>query len=227
MAKSYLADRFLDRSVTIAVPDYQEASTNGPISFSERTYKQSLEYSGLAERVTPLPPGVYRARKLHFFWTNPSQPTDIIYLRQFNEVFDRMSVHAVPVDSRLRNIYLGRSANVASRIDGTAAELVAEAVERHGFKTVSFEGLDLLPQISIFANAQRVVSPHGAGLANCLFNRTGLRILELNKPLDRRVSLRPWMFLLARGRGHHYVSLDTSEEGFSSAHIESALGVLG
>ena len=226
LVKSYLADRLLDKSVLIAVPDFQDALTSGSISYRQTTYNQSLEYSGLSDRVTRLPRGVYRARKLHFFWTDPVQPTDIIYLRQFYEPFDLMAQRALPVDQLFRNIYLTRARTVANRIDGAAALAVAETVERHGFTTLSFEGLDLLQQISIMASAESVVSTHGAGLTNCLFNRVGLRLLELNKPLDQRASLRPWFFLLSHGRSQRYVTLDTGQQDFAADQVESALRVL-
>lgn len=226
LVKSYLAQRLLNKAVLIAVPDYRAALESGPISYNEATYNQSLLYSGLSERVTHLPRGVYRARRLHFFWTDPPQPTDIIYLPQFYEPFDHISRHAIPVDPLFRDIYLGRSKSVASRIDSGAAQAVAETVERHRFTTIDFEGLDLLQQISIMAGAERVISPHGAGLTNCLFNRTGMCLLELNKALDGQSSLRPWFFLLSHGRGHRYVMLDTGLQDFSASHVESALSVL-
>ena len=226
LPKSYFANQVLDQSAIIAVPDYQAAQASGSISYSEATYNQSLEYSGLTDRVTRLPPGIYRAEKLRFFWTDPKQPTDIIYLHQFYGLFDRILRHANPLDPGLRRIYLTRSNSVANRLDSLAARIVTETAERHGFTTVNFEGLDLFQQISIFANVDRVISPHGAGLANSLFNNKSVKLLELNKVLDDHASLRPWFYLLARGRGHRYVTLDIGDTTFSAEQIESALRIL-
>ncbi len=226
LTKSFLAARHLDPNVVIAVPDYGDASRAGPISFSETTWRQSLEFSGLAPRVTALPAGVYRARIVHFFWTTPREPTDIMILGGFKAVFDAMLAHAEPVPTKFENIHLARASTVTSRIDAGPGEILGRVLERRGFCTVGFEGADLRQQLSIFANARRVVSPHGAGLANTLFHRGGLRVLELNKPLDGSRVFRPWFFVTAAIRNHRYATLDSEMEDFSEAHVESAIAAL-
>ena len=226
LTKSFLGRRHLDPSVVIAVPDYREALHDGAISYSEATWEQSLEFSGLAERVTPLPKGIYKARKVHFLWTTPGEPTDIMYLEAFKHVFDTMIQHAIPTSREYENIYLARAKTVSKRMDGDAASIVARGLERRGFKTLGFEGADLQQQISIFANAKRVVSPHGAGLTNTLFHPGGLRVLELNKTLDGSNAFRPWFYVTSAIRNHRYVTLDSAMPDLSEAHVDSAVSAL-
>jgi len=226
LAKSYMASRLLDRSVAIVVPDYRDGLSRGGISYSETTWQQSLQFSGLQQRVTPLPEGLYRARKLHFFWTVPGQPTDIMYLSTFREVFDEMRRHAVPMQDQQR-IYLARGRGVSSRIGDAPAAILADELERFGFRTTSFEGADLRHQISVFASAQQVVSPHGAGLTNSLFHPGGLRVLEMNRVIEGETAFRPWFYVTSAIRGHRYLTLDSQASDFSAARVAEAVATLG
>ena len=225
VAKSFLAARHLDSAVMIAIPDYDDAARSGGISYSAETWRQSLEFSGLSARVTALPAGLYRARRLHFFWTEPGAPTDIMYLEAFKQVFDRMRQHAIPTSAAYRSVYLARSSGVSSRIGYDAGSVVARVLDRNSFCTVNFEGVDLQQQISIAAGAQRLVSPHGAGLANILFHPGGLRVLELNRALDGSTSFRPWFYVASAVRRHRYTTLDT-QGGLAEEHVEQALRAL-
>ncbi|MCB1756161.1 MAG: glycosyltransferase family 61 protein [Gammaproteobacteria bacterium] len=49
---------------------------------------------------------------------------------------------------------------------------------KHGFDVVQSENHSFEDQISIFANASHVVSPHGAGLANLVFCKPGTKVFE-------------------------------------------------
>lgn len=57
-------------------------------------------------------------------------------------------------------------------------ELVAALVAR-GFVPVRLETHPLADQIALFANAEMIVAPHGAGLTNLIFARPGTKVLEL------------------------------------------------
>jgi hypothetical protein len=224
--KAYLAAQALDPSVIIAMPDYAGALKAGSISYSEAAWRQSLDLSGLASRVTALPAGLYRARKLHFLWQTPREPTGIMYCPGFTDAFDAMAKACTPSNKPIDSVYLVRSTFVASRLEQGNAALVANVLERHGFETVQFEGCDLATQISIFANAKRVVSAHGAGLANTLFHRGGLKVLELNSDLDGHGMLRPWFYVTSAIRKHRYVMLDSTAAGLAPEHVEAAVAAL-
>lgn len=227
LSKSVLGARILGPETAILCPDYAACTVKRGASFGEAAYRQSIEFSGIADRVRFVGPGAYRARRIHFLWTSPAQPTDIMYLDEFPTAFDELSRHASPVPDSPKRIYLARSRNVASRIDDSVADIVDSVLTAHGFERISFEGIDLQRQISMIAHATHVVSPHGAGLSNILFNRSGLKVLELNKPLDGGSNVRPWFVVAAHARGHQYLSLDTSRPDFSASHLEEALRRLG
>ena len=55
---------------------------------------------------------------------------------------------------------------------------LAQALARLGFIDVELEKMPMEDQIRLFYNAEMVVGPHGAGLANLLFAKS-TRVLEL------------------------------------------------
>jgi hypothetical protein len=59
---------------------------------------------------------------------------------------------------------------------------VEELLKACGFKTVMTGQMSVADQIRTFASAEIVVAPHGAGLANLMFCRPGVRVLELFAP---------------------------------------------
>jgi len=52
-----------------------------------------------------------------------------------------------------------------------------------GFRSVSLSRLSVYEQAQIFASAQIIVSPHGAGLANLVFCQPGTKVVEFFSPL--------------------------------------------
>jgi capsular polysaccharide biosynthesis protein len=57
---------------------------------------------------------------------------------------------------------------------------VIAALEPMGFVPVRLETLRFAEQIFLFRNAEIIVAPHGAGLANLVYAKPGLRLVELH-----------------------------------------------
>jgi capsular polysaccharide biosynthesis protein len=105
---------------------------------------------------------------------------------------------------RTRRIYIARAGNASRRIVNEA-ELTAR-LERLGFVAYALEKLPVAQQIELFHDAEMVVAPHGAGLANLLFAENA-RVLELFEgPL-----LRPHYYFLSKACGHAYAALQTRD----------------
>jgi capsular polysaccharide biosynthesis protein len=95
--------------------------------------------------------------------------------------FDRIAAMALARKGggavrRPRRIYISRQGATRRRIVNHDA--VEALLARHGFETVQAERLDFLDQAALFAEAEAVVAPHGAGLANLLFNDGRARVVE-------------------------------------------------
>lgn len=76
-----------------------------------------------------------------------------------------------------RRIYVSRSMARNRRVKNE--DEVLAILEPLGFEIVHAEKYTFEEQISIFANAQAIVAPHGAGLANLVFCAPGTRVIEL------------------------------------------------
>lgn len=77
-------------------------------------------------------------------------------------------------------------------------EPVLERLEKHGFRRVVPSELSFSKQVSLFAGADVVVGPHGAGLSNLLFAEDAA-LIELFG-----AKVKPTFFLLAESRGDRY-----------------------
>ncbi len=86
-------------------------------------------------------------------------------------------------DDLPRRVYIDRRASDrrpgAHRCLRNEDDVVA-ALARLGFVAVRLEGLSLAAQIALFAGADAIVAPHGAGLANLVYARPGTVIVELH-----------------------------------------------
>jgi hypothetical protein len=105
---------------------------------------------------------------------------------------------------RKRRIYIARTGNAARRIVNET-ELIPR-LERLGFEAFELEKLPVTQQIELFHDAEIVVAPHGAGLANLLFAENA-KVLELFEgPL-----LRPHYYFVSKARGHAYTALQSRD----------------
>jgi capsular polysaccharide biosynthesis protein len=61
-------------------------------------------------------------------------------------------------------------------------EEVVALLERHGFTRIHCEEYSVAEQVRLFASAEVIVAPHGAGLANIVFCRPGTKVIEFFSP---------------------------------------------
>jgi capsular polysaccharide biosynthesis protein len=59
---------------------------------------------------------------------------------------------------------------------------VLEVLGDCGFRTVTLDGLKVADQAALFRDAEVIVAAHGAGLANLVFCRPGVKLIELFSP---------------------------------------------
>lgn len=92
-----------------------------------------------------------------------------------------------------------------SRSDADSRKILNEndllpVLTDYNFQIVTLSYLTPLDQLKLFANADFVVFPHGAGASNTSFSRIGTRLLELSPVRDNG----PHFCLLASQFGLHY-----------------------
>jgi Glycosyltransferase 61 len=107
-----------------------------------------------------------------------------------------------------RRVYVSRRLASARRV--LNEEQVVETVRSFGFETVCLEELPLLEQIRLFREAEAVIGPHGAGLANIVFSQPGTNLVEFLH--DRGLYKVPiFSELSALTKGKHIVLSSKSE----------------
>jgi capsular polysaccharide biosynthesis protein len=78
---------------------------------------------------------------------------------------------------RRRRLFISRSSARNRRL--VNEDEIWALLEPRGFEYILAEKLDFAEQVTMFANAEAVVAPHGAGLTNLVFCAPGTRVIEL------------------------------------------------
>ncbi|UFM65263.1 glycosyltransferase family 61 protein [Paracoccus sp. MA] len=94
------------------------------------------------------------------------------------------------VEKMPRLVWMGRDEGGAARLRGMTgqARLMAGLAER-GFHCVAFEHLSPIEQIAQMQAADILVAPHGAGLANMVYAKTGALVIEI---ATRQTQMHRW-----------------------------------
>lgn len=80
-------------------------------------------------------------------------------------------------ESAPSRIYVSREDSDGRRV--VNEEHLVGALEERGVKRVTLSGMGVDEQATLFARAEMVVAPHGAGLTNLAFARPGTKVLEM------------------------------------------------
>jgi capsular polysaccharide biosynthesis protein len=103
---------------------------------------------------------------------------------------------SVQASTTHRRIYIERK-KIRSVQNG---EEVRQFLEAAGFLTVRLEEIPFLDQIRLFAGADFIVAPHGAGLSNLVFAPPDSRVIEFMPDAE----MRPFFWMISNKLGHEY-----------------------
>ena len=107
----------------------------------------------------------------------------------------------IPISQPRRRIYVARSDAKKRRL--LNEEAVLPVLERHGFEIVAPGTLSFRDQAALFAQAEIIAGPHGAGLTNILFAPPGADVIEIS-PADKITIAYP---MLAKCAGHRFTGI--------------------
>jgi len=142
--------------------------------------RQTLELLHVDKRVWPLEQGLHRFGEIVFTQgaaPRSPQPNSPAMAQFAAWARERLGV-ADPARTG-RRLYVSRSdARIAKRQVVNEDEIVAR-LERRGFEVIRGSELSVADQARVFAEADVVLGPHGAGLTNILFCRPGTPVIEL------------------------------------------------
>lgn len=171
-----------------------------------RYQKAFLELLGLQGTLLEPRRGLtYRADRLlvpsNPNWHLEAPPATVDWLRR------KLPPTAVP--DLPRRIFLTRGDLPNTRRYVEEAALLPE-LEKRGFFRLDAGTLTVQEQINVFANAEIVVAPHGAGLTNITFSQPGVKVLEMFPATYVHLGL--WSIAQAIGAEYRYLVADGVEK---------------
>lgn len=89
-------------------------------------------------------------------------------------------LHCQAIITPISKLYVSRSKARYRKV--TNEENVLKYLSELGFTPVWLEEHDFATQIAMFANAEVIVAPHGAGLTNLMWCNSGSKVLEIFSP---------------------------------------------
>lgn len=119
-----------------------------------------------------------------------------------------------------QRVYISRNDAGQRRVENEA-ELV-ETLNQYGFERYQLTQLSILDQVSLFANADVVVAPHGAGLTNIVYSEE-LTVVELFGDPETGIKIGPHYCLLSNTLDfdYRYVICDSTDD-----HITVDIGLI-
>lgn len=164
--------KYKSKKITIAIPNMRA-------SFQKQTIDLLEDY---IEKIIVLEDHpLIKFERLYFLsssWFNhyhPAQGCNSILLHETSKILSKNI--SLKDNKSNKNIYISRNKSSGRRITNENELLLL--LEKYDFKTFYLEDLSLKEQISLFKNAERVISPHGAGLTNLLFCKPNTKVLEI------------------------------------------------
>ncbi len=120
-------------------------------------------------------------------------------------------------------LYISRSQARYRRVENE--DEVVGLLSGYGFIPVRLEEHSFAEQIALFANADVIVAPHGAGLTNLLWCRPGTRVLELFSP--DYVNVCYWAMANQLGLDYHCLTGNgaASLEGIDLHRVQADIAV--
>ncbi|GIP39132.1 hypothetical protein J31TS4_24120 [Paenibacillus sp. J31TS4] len=116
-----------------------------------------------------------------FTWTDNHYPLPIAYAKWAVEFLRQAFLeNRAPSKRGNKRLYISRAHAAQRRLINE--EEIVRLLASYGFTTITPEYMTVDEQIRLFANAEAIVAPHGAALANLAFCMPGTKVFELFAP---------------------------------------------
>jgi capsular polysaccharide biosynthesis protein len=118
-----------------------------------------------------------------------------------------LAAYQIELGPAKRRIFVSRQQAKDRRLVNDAA--VQSYLEEYEFETHVLETLPFRSQVELFAQAEVVLSPHGAGLTNILFSPPGLTVVEMIPQDIVRQAFVYWTMADVLGHSYWYFVAET------------------
>jgi capsular polysaccharide biosynthesis protein len=152
-------------------------------------HRATLGTIGIGGReVVEVEANLIKVREAIWVESDPIQTMPVPYVKEFRQrIADLYAGLRSPRKRRLLVARKGPTRKIQN------IEQVQDVLSRYDFDTVYLEGMSMLDQILLFQNAEFIISPHGAALANLLFCEPGTKVIELVPAAE----MRPFFWIIS------------------------------
>lgn len=222
LLRTGIAATFQPPSMELLLPDIMRSAEGRHLNYAPRLQADSLALFGLADRVRLLGDGLYPVRRLHFFWHTPRMPENFLNTTAPHMLLDRLEPALPRPDLPARFVIMRRNVHDPRLTEGDVAVL-EDIAGKNDLPLIDLATCDLATQRALFHQAELVIAPHGAGLANLLMSGRRTRVLELNRCLDGQQHLRSCFYLIASRRNIAYMTLDLTGTPLTGTLLQNAI----
>jgi capsular polysaccharide biosynthesis protein len=150
-----------------------------PDSYRADFHNDTLRLLGVSEMERLLPATVYRVPELVLpYFDEPMGSYSAAVLEELRSTLLHVT-HTARIAGGPTRLYVSRRKAERRKVVNEPA--VEALMHEFGFQAVCFEDYTFAQQVQLCANAEALVSIHGAGLSNMLFLPTGAAVIEFRK----------------------------------------------
>lgn len=225
LSKAYLASKYTPEQVKIIIPEYRE-KTSIPHPISKETYDQSIEKSGFNKRILKLKDGIYKARKLSYFWPNNYLPQSYYNFNDSKAVFSHLNKQIKYREDLPPRFFINQDHHMSFVLNDKENQQIQEILKELNIPSINLNTLSWDDQIALFSQAELIVSPHRPELVNLLFCQKDTEILEFTRSLNRQNHLPAWPYLIASSNRLQYSFFDLDWMKLEARTIKNAIDKL-
>ncbi|EUK19182.1 glycosyltransferase 61 family protein [Commensalibacter papalotli (ex Servin-Garciduenas et al. 2014)] len=225
LSKAYLANQYTPKHMKIVIPEYRE-NTSIPNPISKEVYDKSLIETGLEQRVTKLKNGIYKAKKLSYFWPNNYLPHSYFNFNDAKASFSHLNKNIKYNKDLPARFFINQDQNMMPILEDKDTALIQQALKDLDIPSVDLSTMDWDSQISLFSQAELIISPHRPELINLLFCQNDTEIIEFTRSLNRTNYLPAWPYLIASSNRLQYSFFDLDWVTLNVDMIKNAVSKL-
>ncbi len=173
---------------------------------------ESLAAVGINQDQTcPLPLGeIWEVESLYFSPPTKRHGRDLPGLNEWlrEKCYNKFGIDPNRIE-RQERIYISRDSAKGRKIVNEPE--LEKLLKQYGFKKYLLETMTFEQIVRLFAAANAVVAPHGAGLANLIFSQPDTQVLEILESTAEGIGICFWSLSEVMGHEHWYLLGETAE----------------
>ncbi|EHD13931.1 hypothetical protein CIN_12900 [Commensalibacter intestini A911] len=225
LSKAYLAKQYTPESLKIVIPEYRQ-NTSIPCPISKELYDQSLEKTGLEKRTLKLKDGIYKARKLSYFWPNNYLPHAYYNFNDAQAVFSHLNKNVKYRDDLPPRFFINQDSNMETILSEKENQQIQGILTELEIPSVDLNTLSWNDQITLFSQAELIISAHRPELVNLLFCQKDTEVFEFTRSLNRKNYLPAWPYLISSSNRLQYSFFDLDWMSLNPKTIKNAINKL-